>query len=316
MDRKVPISFAVSAAIVIACPAVAFADIADTQAELSAAVDELETATAAADEARATCDALQNQINDTATQIENLQVQWEQARDDLSAAMVMMYKEDPLPDVIDVICSAESLDDLLRAFEYRERIERRAETAYLDVNRTKSELDEQLADLYTRKETQESAAADLEAKKADLASKVSDLKDDLDRMNAEQQATFAAADALATSQLFESGDVSGWRTGIASAYGGHSDPTAPVGSHTATGAVVTESSMGVAVPMAWDNFRSYFGRKVEISYNGQSVIATVNDCGGMGGGSRSLDLQPGVFRAFGCSTCDQWGLRTVSFRFL
>ena len=316
MDRKIPITVATAATIAIVCPAVAFADIADTQAELSAAVDELEQAAAEADEARATCDALQVQIDDTATQIEGLQVQWENARDDLNAAMVMMYKEDPLPDIIDVVCSAESLDDLLHAFEYRERIERRAETAYIDVNRTRSELDNQLNDLRTRKETQESAAADLETKKNDLAAKVTELKDDLDRMSAEQQATFAAADALASSQLFASGDVSGWRTGIASAYGGHSDPTAPVGSHTATGAVVTESSMGVAVPMAWDNFRSYFGRKVEISYNGQSVIATVNDCGGMGGGSRSLDLQPGVFRAFGCTTCDQWGLRTVSFRFL
>lgn len=108
----------------------------------------------------------------------------------------------------------------------------------------------------------------------------------------------------------------GWKTGIASAYGGSSDPSTPNPGVTATGAICDDYSMGVAVPMSWPNYRSYFGRAVEISYNGMTVIATVNDCGGMGGGSRSLDLQPGVFKAFGYSTCQEWGLRTVSYRFL
>lgn len=108
----------------------------------------------------------------------------------------------------------------------------------------------------------------------------------------------------------------GWNTGVASAYGGSSDPSTPNPGRTATGAICNDSSMGVAVPMAWPNYRSYFGRAVEIRFNGRTVIATVNDCGGMGGGSRSLDLQPGVFKAFGYSTCQAWGLQTVQYRFL
>lgn len=106
----------------------------------------------------------------------------------------------------------------------------------------------------------------------------------------------------------------GWKSGVASAYGSTTDGT--LGATTATGATVTESSMGVAVPMSWPNYRSYFGRTVEISYGGMTVFAVVNDCGGMGGGSRSLDLQPGVWRALGASSCFDWGLRTVSYRFL
>lgn len=106
----------------------------------------------------------------------------------------------------------------------------------------------------------------------------------------------------------------GWKSGVASAYGSKTDGT--LGATTATGATVTESSMGVAVPMSWPNYRSYFGRTVEISYGGMTVFAVVNDCGGMGGGSRSLDLQPGVWRALGASSCFDWGLRTVSYRFL
>ena len=74
--------------------------------------------------------------------------------------------------------------------------------------------------------------------------------------------------------------------------------------------------MGVAIPLSWPNARSYLGRQVEISYGGMTVIATVNDLGGMGGGSRSLDLQPGVWKALGASSCLDWGVRTVSYRFL
>lgn len=114
-----------------------------------------------------------------------------------------------------------------------------------------------------------------------------------------------------------SGSVSaGWKTGAASAYGGSSDASTPNPGTTATGAICNDSSMGVAVPMSWPNYRSYLGRAVEIKYGGKTVIATVNDCGYMGGGSRALDLQPGVFKAFGFSTCQAWGVRTVSYRFL
>lgn len=114
-----------------------------------------------------------------------------------------------------------------------------------------------------------------------------------------------------------SGSVSaGWKTGVASAYGGSSDASTPNPGTTATGAICNDSSMGVAVPMSWPNYRSYLGRAVEIKYGGKTVIATVNDCGNMGGGSRALDLQPGVFKAFGFSTCQAWGVRTVSYRFL
>ena len=60
----------------------------------------------------------------------------------------------------------------------------------------------------------------------------------------------------------------------------------------------------------------FYGKKIEISYNGISVIATVTDCGYMGGGSRGLDLTPAVFRAFGARSADEWGLRQVRYRFL
>lgn len=108
----------------------------------------------------------------------------------------------------------------------------------------------------------------------------------------------------------------GWSTGVASAYGGSTDPYTPNPGTTATGAVCDDWSMGVAVPMAWPRYWQYYGRTVEISYKGMTVLATVNDCGYMGAGSRSLDLQPGVWKALGFSSCNDWGLRTVNYRFL
>ena len=110
-----------------------------------------------------------------------------------------------------------------------------------------------------------------------------------------------------------SNSTAGWKTGVASAYGGYTDPGC--GSITANGSRVTESSMGVAIPLAWGR-RDLLGHKVEISYGGKTVTAVINDLGGMGGGSRALDLQPGVWRAFGFGSCNSWGVRTVKYRIL
>ena len=110
-------------------------------------------------------------------------------------------------------------------------------------------------------------------------------------------------------------ESSGWQSGAASAYGGSSDDTVGANDPTATGSYVDDYSMGVAVPVSWGP-EDYYGRSVEISYNGKTVVATVTDCGGMNGGERSLDLQPGVFRALGADSCDDWGVRDVSYRFL
>ena len=107
-----------------------------------------------------------------------------------------------------------------------------------------------------------------------------------------------------------------WSSGIASAYGGSTDSTTPNPGTTATGAVCDDNSMGVAIPLSWPQYWQYYGRTVEISYNGMTVFATVNDCGGMNGGKRVLDLQPGVWKAFGATSCQEWGIRTVSYRFL
>ena len=177
-------------------------------------------------------------------------------------------------------------------------------------------LESEYAEIVAAKDGQERKLDNLKSKKAELDGKVARLKREKSdaAMKAVAAAESVSSAAAATAKAFDSGDTSGWLSGTASAYGGSSDPGC--GTRTATGATVSDWSMGVAVPMSMPGYRSYLGRQVEISYGGKSVIATVNDCGGMGGGGRVLDLQPGVFKALGASTCNGWGLRTVKYRFL
>lgn len=177
--------------------------------------------------------------------------------------------------------------------------------AGLALGKTKAQIEEEerkKAEEEARKKAEEEARkkAEEEAKK-----------------KAEEEAAAKAAEEeaakAAESQVSYGVDTTGWSTGVASAYGGATDPGC--GTITANGSYVSESSMGVAIPLAWGR-RDLLGHTVLISYGGQTVTAVINDLGGMGGGSRSLDLQPGVFRAFGFSSCNGWGLRTVQYKIL
>ena len=100
-----------------------------------------------------------------------------------------------------------------------------------------------------------------------------------------------------------SDDQSGWLTGQASYYG---LGDGLMGSQCADGSYVTETSMGIAmrtVPL---------GTKVQISFNGKSVVATVVDRGPYVG-NRVIDMQPAVARALGFVSV---GVGTVSYRIL
>lgn len=102
----------------------------------------------------------------------------------------------------------------------------------------------------------------------------------------------------------------GWRSGSASAYTLACNDGWDA---TASGVKLTEYSMTVAVPAERADL---LGRTVEIYYNGVTVTATVTDTGGFAAYGRDLDLAGGVWRALGASSTDEWGVRTVSYRFV
>ena len=102
----------------------------------------------------------------------------------------------------------------------------------------------------------------------------------------------------------------GWQQGTASAYTLACNDGYDA---TASGTKLTENSMTVAVPSSRSDL---LGRTVEIYYNGMTVTAKVTDTGGFAPLGRDLDLAGGVWRAFGATSTDNWGVRTVSYRFL
>lgn len=95
-----------------------------------------------------------------------------------------------------------------------------------------------------------------------------------------------------------------WKKGKATAYDGKS---------TATGDKLTSTSMGVAIPQSWKNYKSYYGKYVHIKYKDKTVTAKINDCGDLQKGKVSLDLQPAVVKALGGKSEKDWGKKDVQY---
>ena len=199
-----------------------------------------------------------------------------------------------------------------------------------ELDRQRDVLDEKVAALTARAEELEEAEAEAARKAAEEAAR----KAEEERKAREEREAKERERQEAIRRAQEAGDVpgnggsdgssgqettapqtgSGWITCVASAYT-IEDNTPPGSTATASGVPLDNSVPTVAMPMSMNPSR-FYGSQIQISYNGMSIVATVTDCGDMGGGSRGLDLTPAVFRAFGASTADEWGLRTVSYRFL
>lgn len=298
-------------------------------------------------------DELQARIDATAQQALEAQAAVIKGREALGKSAVYEYRGGSTSLVLDLILNASSFDDLLRNLSYLESImQYQADAVAAQKERTdrfntllsqlhvqKSDHDAKLAELARKqeeaKQVVDTARAHLSDAQAEEAARLAALEEERARLAARDQAEAATivdenADTVNRQEPVPettpvapdpnpnppSSDTTGWSSGVASAYGGATDPYVSNPCSTATGDICDDNSMGVAIPMSWPNYRSYFGRTVEISYSGMTVLATVNDCGGLLGGKRALDLQPGVWKAFGFSSCNAWGVRTVSYRFL
>ena len=188
-----------------------------------------------------------------------------------------------------------------------------------------SELDE----LNRQIEAQKAAEATAAAKAAEEAAAQTAAQQQQEQEAAEQAAASAAAQAQARTQAqanqsssssqpsnpsatdgSEVKDDGEWMIGSASAYSPESNTG---GNATASGEILSESSVSVAVPASQ---RYLLGRTVQIRWNGKTVNAKVTDTGGFAAYGRVLDLAPGVYKAFGFSSANAWGVRAVQYRFL
>lgn len=319
---------------------------------LDSAEAQMQSITAECDALTAEIEELQTRIDENAAAAMIVQEAVIAGRQRLAQTAVFDYRDGMTESMLTLVLGSENFDELLRNVDYVAKIMEFHSDEVVAQKARKAELDAISAELDQQKQEQEAALAELEEKRAEAERVVTSAAEQLANAEAAEAARLAALQAAAqqmqqnqnqsssTPEISENANTTGrqdavpegtpvvgdnnnentsggtWYTGIASAYGGSSDPFTPNPGTTATGAVCDDNSMGVAVPMSMANYRSYFGRTVEIRYNGMTVYAVVNDCGTMGNGSRVLDLQPGVFKAFGYSNCYAWGLRTVSYRFL
>lgn len=364
--------------------AIAHADeLADAQATLNAASQELSSITSEYNSLQSDISRLDKEISDMTAQVQDAQAAMLEGQEVLGDTVLSEYKSDTSLSLVNIFLTSTDVSDFVKNMTYYSSIKEDQAALITEQKKLRDTFNEQLAQLDEKRDAQQDKLDDAESKKAEAeavvssaSQKVSSIKEaraqealkklqaqaaslekkekssssggnakgwntDNKRPSTTVQDDKPASDSSSdksdekpnnkpdkadsdsgshssnSGSNSSAGQVSkGWKTGVASAYGGKSDPNTPNPGRTANGSICNDNSMGVAVPMSWSNYRSYFGHAIEIKYGGKTVVATINDCGSMGGGSRSLDLQPGVFKAFGYKTCQAWGLRTVSYRIL
>ena len=326
-------------------------ELSDAKATLDAASKELDALTSEYRSLETELASLDEQISEATDKVAKAQQAMIEGQEDLGDTVVAQYKSDGSLSFTAICLNSADLSDLVKNMFYYGAIQQDQADRIAEQKKLRDDFQSALSDLDAKRDSQQDLLDQAEAKKeraekvvSEASSKVASIESErkrladlkkkaasLEKKQQDKQSSQSSSpnwntgsDRPSQGEDHTQEDTStnapssskGWKTGVASAYGGKTDPWTPNPGTTATGAVCNDSSMGVAIPTAWANYSSYFGRAVEIRYGGKTVVATINDCGGMGGGSRSLDLQPGVWKAFGFSSCQDWGLRTVSYRIL
>lgn len=329
-------------------PCSAYAATAQTETELAALTQQVNSAATTYQQATDRVNELNEQISEMADEIldfeQNKLPEQQQKASDAAANLYKLHVASP--NVMSMLLNSASLGDLITQGKYLTTIQD-DNTAELErLNAMHEELEAKMKELSSAKDEAEQeqqkaseALTSAQSAQAQMAARAQSE----DAAEAEAARKAAEEAAATTAQMQQQGSVSNsngssqgsnagsagsagsgsstqqpsgtggsssgttstssWKSGVASYYG---IGDGFMGGTTASGAIVTESSMGVAmlnVPL---------GTYVEISYGGRSVIAVVNDRGPYVHG-RVIDMQPAVARALGFLSV---GVGTVQYRFL
>lgn len=319
-------SFAVRAgltaalALSLAMPGVARAtSLSELQGRIDESDEAYNTAVAHATE-------LQDQIDANEARLAQIEEELPAKKDAAAKSLRVSYKmQAGSGDLIQLLLSSEDFNEVISTLQYLEKITSHNNAAVEDLAQATDELEQVQSALASQK-----AQVDSEVQSA-LASltEANDARDQYEAQMAAQQAAQvrqAAAQQQATEQQGASScdstnkadssssqdvETDGeWMCGLASAYDVDNNTG---GTATASGAILTSDSVTVAVPAS-----QYYllGRTVEIRYGGKTITATVTDTGGFASYGRVLDLAGGCWKAFGFSSCYDWGVRAVQYRFL
>ena len=329
-------------------PRSAYAATAQTEAELAALTQQVNSAATTYQQATDRVNELNEQISDMADEIldfeQNKLPEQQQKASDAAANLYKLHVASP--NVMSMLLNSASLGDLITQGKYLTTIQD-DNTAELErLNAMHEELESKMEKLSAAKdeaEQEQQKASDALTSAQSAQGEMAARAQSEDAAEAEAARKAAEEAAATTSQMQQQSSVSSsngssqgsnagnagnansgsstqqssgtggsssgatstssWKSGVASYYG---IGDGFMGGTTASGAIVTESSMGVAmlnVPL---------GTYVEISYGGRSVIAVVNDRGPYVHG-RVIDMQPAVARALGFLSV---GVGTVQYRFL
>ena len=332
-------------------PRSAYAATAQTEAELAALTQQVNSAATTYQQATDRVNELNEQISEMADEIldfeQNKLPEQQQKASDAAANLYKLHVASP--NVMSMLLNSASLGDLITQGKYLTTIQD-DNTAELErLNAMHEELESKMEKLSAAKdeaEQEQQKASDALTSAQSAQGEMAARAQSEDAAEAEAARKAAEEAAATTSQMQQQGSVSSsngssqgsnagnggnagsassgsstqqpsgaggsssgttstssWKSGVASYYG---IGDGFMGGTTASGAIVTESSMGVAmlnVPL---------GTYVEISYGGRSVIAVVNDRGPYVHG-RVIDMQPAVARALGFLSV---GVGTVQYRFL
>lgn len=325
-------SFAVRAgltaalALTLAMPGVARAT---SLSELQARIDE---SNGAYNTAVAHANELQEQIDANEARLVQIEEELPAKKDAAAKSLRVSYKmQAGSGDLIQLLLSSEDFNEVISTLQYLEKITSHNNAAVEDLAQATDELEQVQSALASQK-----AQVDSEVQSA-LASltEANDARDQYEAQIAAQQAAqvrqaAAQQQAPTQQQAAEQQGASGgdsanksdssasqdietdgeWMCGLASGYDVDNNTG---GSATASGSILTSDSVTVAVPASQ---RYLLGRTVEIRYGGKTITATVTDTGGFASYGRVLDLAGGCWKAFGFSSCHDWGVRAVQYRFL
>ena len=310
-------------------PASAYAATAD---ELQNRVD---AATQAYGDASAKVSELQAKIDESQAKIDEVNAELPEQRERAEQSLSSLYKmQQGTPGLVSLLLSSDSFADFFTTYQYLNAVQRSNTDALAELNRMEGELS-------AAQQTLQAAKDEASAQQQQAQTSMTEAQTALDELNAQiaaQAAAEAAAQAQteaqtqAQSQAASSPTASApaastpsnpsatdgsevksdgeWMIGMASAYSVDSNTG---GNATASGDELTDDSMSVAVPLSQ---RYLLGRSVQIRYGGKTITAVVNDVGGFAAYGRVLDLAGGCWKAFGCSSASDWGVRAVQYRFL
>ena len=325
-------SFAVRAgltaalALTLAMPGVARAT---SLSELQASIDE---SNGAYNTAVAHANELQEQIDANEARLAQIEEELPAKKDAAAKSLRVSYKmQAGSGDLIQLLLSSEDFNEVISTLQYLEKITSHNNAAVEDLAQATDELEQvqsalasqkaqvdsevqsALASLTEANDARDQYEAQIAAQQAAQVRQAAAQQQEPTQQQAAEQQGASGGDSANKSDSSASQDVETdgeWMCGLASGYDVDNNTG---GSATASGSILTSDSVTVAVPASQ---RYLLGRTVEIRYGGKTITATVTDTGGFASYGRVLDLAGGCWKAFGFSSCYDWGVRAVQYRFL